>query len=299
MTEEDWRVLLDRIRDGKCTPFLGAGVNSGILPLGGQIARELAGEEGFPLSASDDLERVSQFIAVKYDDKVVPKGKILRRLRQEPRPDFSTVDPRLECLRALADLPLPVYMTTNYDDLMVEALRHTQPKKNPRREICRWSPGLNVASAFDGPGVYEPDEANPVVFHLHGSDEYEDSLVLTEDDYLDFLVNMARNEKMIPPRIQRSLTEASLLFIGYRLRDINFRVIYRGLVQKMDGSRRRLSVTVQVKPPDDSAKDSEPAAQKYFADYFEDLKVRVYWGTACEFARELRERWTKYHGTRV
>jgi len=90
--------------------------------------------------------------------------------------------------------------------------------------------------------VYEPDPFNPVVFHLHGSDENEDSLVLTEDDYLDFLVNMSRNERMLPPRIERALTEASLLFIGYRLRDVNFRVIYRGLVQKLDGSRRRLSI---------------------------------------------------------
>lgn len=294
MTEEDWRVLLGRIRDGKCTPFLGAGVNYGILPLGGQIAREWAKEEGFPLSTSDDLERVAQFIAVKYNDKVIPKGKILERLRQAPRPDFSQPDPRLDCLRSLAELPLPVYLTTNYDDLIVEALRHAQPTKTPRREVCRWSPGLNIASAFDGPGVYEPDATNPVVFHLHGSDEYEDSLVLTEDDYLDYLVDMSRNEEMLPPRIQRSLTEASLLFIGYRLRDINFRVIYRGLVQKMDGSRRRLSVTVQVRPPDDSAKDSEAAAEKYLTDYFKDLKVCVFWGTASDFAKELRDRWRKY-----
>lgn len=294
MTEQDWRLLLERIQDGRCTPFLGAGVNFGILPMGGQIAREWAREEGFPLSTSDDLERVAQFIAVKYDDNVAPKGRILRLLRQAPRPDFSQPDPRLDCLRALAELPLPVYLTTNYDNLMVEALRHAQPKKNPRRDVCRWSPDLNIASAFDGPRVYEPDASNPVVFHLHGSDECEDSLVLTEDDYLDFLVNMSRDQKLLPPRIHRALTEASLLFIGYRLRDINFRVIYRGLVQKMDGSRRRLSVTVQVRPPDDSAKDSEAAAEKYLTDYFKDLKVRVFWGTASEFARDLRDRWRRF-----
>ncbi len=294
MNDDDWTVLLGRIKDGKCTPFLGAGVNHGILPLGGDIAKEWARQDAFPLSCSDDLARVAQFIAVKYDDSMRPKEEILKRLRREARPDFSQPDDRLECLRALAELPLPVYLTTNYDDLMVEALKHTAPPKIPRRELCRWHRGLKtVPSVFGAATRYTPDHANPVVFHLHGSDEYSNSLVLTEDDYLDFLVSISRNQKILPPRIQEALTDASLLFIGYRLRDINFRVIYRGLVQSMDGSQRRLSVTVQVRPPDDSAGDPA-AAEKFLTDYFGEMKVRVYWGTASEFAKELRDRWKRF-----
>ena len=292
MTDEDWNVLLDRIGEGKCTPFLGAGVNYGILPLGGQIARGWAEKEGFPLRCSEDLASVAQFLAVKYNDPVFPKDRILRQLASEKKPDFSRPDERLDCLCALADLPLPVYLTTNYDNLMVEALRHADTKKNPRREVCRWHKGLkSVPSVFGA--KYTPDYANPVVFHLHGSDEHVQSLVLTEDDYLDFLVNVSRNQKILPPRIQEALTNASLLFVGYRLRDINFRVIYRGLVQSMDGSQRHLSVTVQVKPPDDHAGDPEKA-EKFLTDYFEELKVRVYWGTAAQFAKELRDRWRTF-----
>lgn len=293
MNEEDWKVLLARIKEGKCTPFLGAGVNYGVLPLGGEIAREWATQDAFPLRSSEDLAGVAQFIAVKYGDPMYPKDRILARLKGEKKPDFSQADNRLECLRALAELPLPVYLTTNYDDLMVQALRHADPPKNPRREVCRWHRGLRpVASVFGAATRYTPDHANPVVFHLHGSDEYSNSLVLTEDDYLDFLVSISRNQKILPPRIQEALTDASLLFIGYRLRDINFRVIYRGLVQSMDGSQRRLSVTVQVKPPEEHAGDPA-AAEKFLTDYFGEMKVRVYWGTAREFAKELRDRWTK------
>jgi hypothetical protein len=291
MDEGDWKVLLDRVKQGQCTPFLGAGVNYGILPLGGEIAHDWAAEHGFPLRSSDDLSSVAQFVAVKYD-AMYPKDRILDRLRAAKRPDFKKPDERLECLGALAELPLPVYLTTNYDDLMVQALRHTNPPKNPRREICRWHRDLRKG-APRGAELYNPDYANPVVFHLHGSDEYRNSLVLTEDDYLDFLVNISRNQKLLPPRIQQALTQASLLFIGYRLRDINFRVIYRGLVQSMDGSQRSLGVTVQVKPPDDHVGD--PAdAEKFLTDYFDEMKVRVYWGTATEFAKELRDRWRNY-----
>jgi hypothetical protein len=294
MNDEDWKILLGRIKDGKCTPFLGAGVNHGILPLGGQIAREWASEDAFPLRSSDDLPAVAQFIAVKYGDSMYPKDRILARLGGEKKPDFSQSDQRLDCLRALAELPLPVYLTTNYDDLLVQALRHAQPPKNPRRELCKWHGGLKlVPTVFGAASKYKPDQANPVVFHLHGSDEYSRSLVLTEDDYLDFMVNISRNQKILPPRIQEALTDASLLFIGYRLRDINFRVIYRGLVQSMEGSLRRLNVTVQMKPPDDHAGDTD-AAEKYLIEYFDDLKVRVYWGTASQFANELLDRWRNF-----
>ena len=299
MNTDDWNLLLGRIKDGKCTPFLGAGVNYGILPLGGRIAQDWAAQEGFPLRSSEDLANVAQFLAVKYDDPMYPKERILKQLALDKKPDFSQPDEHLDCLRALAGLPLPVYLTTNYDDLMVEALRHTDPPKNPRREFCRWHKGLkSLPSVFGAAARYTPDYANPVVFHLHGSNDYVESLVLTEDDYIDFLVNVSRRQKLLPPRIQEAMTNASLLFIGYRLKDINFRVIYRGLVQSMDGSQRRLSVTVQVTPPDDHAGAPEKAEQ-FLTDYFDELKVRVYWGTAAQFAKELRYRWTTFHDGRA
>ncbi len=291
MNERDWELLLDRIKDGKCTPFLGAGINYGVLPLGGDIAKEWSQQYGFPLGDSDNLASVAQFMAVNYNDSMFPKEKILERLGR-PKPDFAKQDERLEGLIALAELPLPVYLTTNYDDLMVQALKHKG--KDARRELCRWHKNLKtVRSAFDGAAGYEPTPANPVVFHLHGYDAETQSLVLTEDDYLDFLVNISRNQKILPSRIQRALTDASLLFIGYRLQDINFRVIYRGLVQSMDGSQRRLNVTVQL-PPSEGGRTSE-AAQEYLTHYFGSLNVRVYWGTATQFAKELSERWSRFH----
>lgn len=286
LTEEDWETLLSKIKDGQCTPFLGAGVNYGILPMGSQIAREWAIEESFPLKSDDDLASVAQFIAVKHDP-MFTKKKLLGRLDREPRPDFSNPDSRLDCLLTLASLPLPIYLTTNYDDLMVEALRHTGGKK-PRREICRWHDLMkSIPSALAG--KYHPSSEAPLVFHLHGSDEVVQSLVLTEDDYLAFLVNVSKNRKLLPPRIEDALTTTSLLFIGYRLRDINFRVIHRGLVQSLDPSLRSRSITVQISPPDD-CKEDPSSAMKYLKNYFDKLNASVYWGTAAEFAQELRKR---------
>jgi hypothetical protein len=112
MTEDDWNVILGRVEAGRCTPFLGAAANYGILPLGSQIAQERALEFGFPLDSSGDLATVAQFSAVKHNDPVFPKDKILERFAKEKDPHFSKRDERLDCLRALAELPLPVYWET-------------------------------------------------------------------------------------------------------------------------------------------------------------------------------------------
>jgi hypothetical protein len=287
LEDGDWEILLRRIRDGKCTPFLGAGVNAGVLPLGADIARKWAAQYRYPLDDTWDLARVAQFLAVRWRDKMFPKEEVVKAFEGTAPPDFlMTGVPQ----GVLADLPLPVYMTTNYDDFMAGALRSRN--KSPQTEVCRWNSLLKQeTSIFDSPTGFRPTVANPLVYHLHGHQDKIESIVLTEDDYLDFLVNISRDHRLLPARIQEALTGASLLFVGYRLADWNFRVIFRGLVTQMESSLRRISVAVQLPP---NADDAERAAQKYLTEYFDDIKVRVYWGTAEEFIAELRARWEAF-----
>jgi SIR2-like domain len=290
--DRDWEILLRRIQDGKCTPFLGAGVNYGVLPLGSEIAQKWADDFQYPLEDRYDLARVAQFLAVIHRDPMLPKEEILKWFEHVGAPDFMRAD---EPHSVLAELPLPIYMTTNYDDFMLKALMSRG--KDARRELCRWNALLKKRpSVFDAGTGFHPTPANPVVFHLHGHNEVPESLVLTEDDYLDFLVNISRQQDLLPPRIQEALTGASLLFIGYRLADWDFRVLFRGLVTSTEGSLRRISVAVQLPP---EAQEHEGlAAQSYLTDYFEEIKVRVYWGTAQEFVSELRERWRGFRHDR-
>ena len=138
LDENDWELLLSRIKDEKCTPFIGAGACFGSLPLGYEIANILAEEYGYPLADYHNLARVAQFIALKFDDSMFPKEKILRRFfKKIEYPKFEEPD---EPHGVLADLPLPIYITTNYDDFMVEALKRR--KKDPHREMCLWNKEL-------------------------------------------------------------------------------------------------------------------------------------------------------------
>ena len=288
LEEADWDTLLRRIKRRKCTPFLGAGACCAVLPLGSDIAQEWAQKYCYPLKDPGDLVKVAQFLAVERGDPMFPKEEILDQFfTGVAPPDFTDPD---EPHGVLADLPLPIYMTTNYDDFMVQALKSRN--KDPKRELCCWNKYLkdqlkDQPSIFESEPGFDPTPANPVVFHLHGHDDVSESLVLTEDDYMDFLVNISRDQDLLPPRIQRALTGASLLFIGYRLADWTFRVLFRGLITSTEPSLRRISVTVQLPP-------ASTEVQKYMDKYFNRIDLRVYWGTAREFAAELRRRWEEF-----
>ncbi len=282
LVDDDWELLLQRIKSGSCTPFLGAGACAGTLPLGAEIAEKWAADYEYPLSDSDDLARVAQFLAVRRNDAIFPKERLSADFQGRGPPDFARPG---EPHATLAALPLPVYMTTNYDDFMLAALERAG--KQPKRELCRWnrSPALKEQRPVLTP-AFKPTAEAPVVFHLHGHLSIPESIVLTEDDYLDFLVAIAGEPKLLPHQIKKALAGASLLFVGYRLADWNFRVLHRGLVMAGEQSLRRLSVTVQLRPNDPE--------REYLEKYFGVMNVRVYWGTAQDFAEELAARWRDF-----
>jgi hypothetical protein len=302
LSDDNWTDLLSRIQSGRCTPFLGSGVNEGILPTGADLAKELAARERYPFGDFTNLQNVSQYLAVMHDP-MYPKEQTVALLREKlaawktPEEQERFFSTREAPLSILAALPFPVYITTNYDDLMIRALlAQKTPKKTPKRELCHWNKYIDTTdyikrnpSVFKSRRGFAPGQETPVVFHLHGHDEVPESLVLTEDCYCDFVANISRRKDAIPLRIQQALAGSSLLFIGYRLADFDFHVIYKGVVGQLEGSLRRGSVSVQI-----PREGSETMSQKrldYFVARFRPMKVSIFWGTAKEFARELWRRW--------
>jgi len=288
--EKDWDRLLGRIKEGKCTPFLGAGAAYGILPLGADIAKDWAEHYKYPFKDSNtDLARVAQFLAIDQDG-MFPKESIIKKFKDVKEPNYTEPD---EPHGLLADFGLPIYITTNYDNFMVQALRNKKFK--PVQESCRWNSILKKkVSVFDDRN-FKPSKENPVVYHLHGFLEEPESLVLTEDDYLDFLVNVSKDADIIPSAIQESLAKTSLLFIGYKLADVNFRVLLRGIIGYLEKSLTRSHISVQLMPGGDSVSQNEKdKAQAYLDEYFKKIDIKVYWGTSRDFTKELRSRWDKF-----
>lgn len=298
LDESDWNILIKRIHAKKCTPFIGAGACAGTLPLGSEIAREWAGEYGYPLNDTGDLARVSQFLALK--DPIFPKEEIQTRFKKVAPPDFTKPD---EPHALLADLNLPIYITTNYDSFMYLALKNRQ--RDPKRELCRWNKIIeNETSSVFGTKEDKADNgptpANPLVYHLHGHYDNPQSLVLTEDDYLNFLVNLStESQTVLPHAIRTALATTSLLFIGYSLSDWNFRVLFRGLIGSGGSSHAYPSIAVQLTPSSlsDNSENGKKRAQEYLNEYFttiQKVNVKVYWGDIKEFSTELRWRWENF-----
>jgi hypothetical protein len=141
-----------------------------------------------------------------------------------------------------------------------------------------------------------PVAAAPLVYHLHGSMDLPKSLVLTESDYLEFLVKITNSRdddalRIIPSAILSALTDNPLLFIGYSLQDWTFRVLFHGLLRTIPGIHRRRNVSVQLLPPvHRKEREVEDRARRYLTRYLEDWRISIFWGTATEFCQELRRR---------
>lgn len=298
LSPTQWGTLLEMIDRRLCTPFLGAGASFGPLPLAKDLALELLDEEErltatpCPLRDREDLAAAAQYVGVNRESMLSPKLRIATKIqaRQEATPDgyFDVED---EPHRVLADLRLPLYLTTNYDDFMVRALkRHRVPVL---REFLRWNEDL----ARDEPMTCEidPKEETPVVFHLHGHTETPASIVVSEDDYLDFLVSIsreiaaaslsARSTSPLPPSIRKKIRTTTLLFIGYSLKDVNFRLVLRGLVRPMAPSQGKFHLAVQYEG------NNGDELRNYLLRYFKSMfDLTVIFGTPRQFASELRRR---------
>jgi hypothetical protein len=208
-------------------------------------------------------------------------------------PSLSEFEPH----RVLASLRLPIYLTTNYDNFMFQAL--VEEGVSPVRAFARWNPDLfeSHASIFDDPiKNYEPSPERPLVFHMHGMWDAPETMVVTEDDYLDFLVHISKDlatgptdaskKAILPTRVRLALKKTSLLFIGYSLEDINFRVILRGLLGSLTPSGQHMNVSVQY------CEGAPGKLEKYVEKYFDRSlhRLSVFWYTAPDFCRELNGR---------
>lgn len=311
-----WATLLENIADGECTPFLGPGVTAGLLPSPVEIAQRLAEEYNYPFPATESLPRVAQFVGT-LDNRRLRKEIVRAKVagftarmgrKADPADRQLSLDQLVasvgwpngqqiaegEMHQQMAELNLPLFVTTNSDSFMTRALQAKNPAA--RRETVKWREPVSQGAArphfdLDPP----PSPATPVVLHLFGTDDDLLSMVLTEDDYLDYLARISRDyEYLLPTSVQDALASTTLLFLGYRLEDLDLKVILRGLLSNLDLERwGMLHVAVQIEAETaDQARQQE--VTRFFQRYFANSKIDVYWGSTQQFIADLHARWQEY-----
>jgi hypothetical protein len=321
-----WTRLLDNIDDDLCVPFLGPRTNAGILPRPETLARRLAQENQYPLADSTNLASVAQFEAYKDPGAFrrsylrLLKESIYRSLGLEPTSDalkgltkssltkltaelkWAERSRAIEACRIyhqLAALELPLYVTTNADSFMTEALA-ARPNLQVRRISPRWD--NNAADAKPPPLDPLPSNLTPYVLHLNGCDREDDSgettqIAVSEDDYLGKFVRLARDQgQILPARVVTQLSQSSWVFLGYKLSDWEFRVVLQGLLQSIAQLNpvAKLHVGVQLDAGDSSADLDEESVQAYVQEYLgRRFQITVYWGSPAQFVAELHEHFEK------
>lgn len=191
-----------------------------------------------------DLLRVSQYVALASGS-----GELYRDLHKIFDADY----PPTSLHRFLANLPSAfkimgcpkpelLIVTTNYDDLMERAFKDAKQSfdtvvyvasGDSQGRFLHWPPqGKPVL--IEEPNTYcgFSLEQRPVLLKIHGainrSNPKQDSYVIKEDDYIDYLARTTDVANVVPSILVTKLKESHLLFLGYSLSDWNLRVmLYR------------------------------------------------------------------------
>lgn len=204
----------------------------------------------------------------------------------------------------LARLALPIYLTTSYHSFMEHAL--TVYNRRPISAVYCWSDRLERLMQRDyshylvEPDL-EPKVAEPLVFHLYGIDEYRDSLVLNEDNFFEYIEHISDDLERIDVDTEKrtglpttvttrlSLSNDSLLLLGYNLNDWDFRVAFHTAVQRLTKRQQELSLLVQFEPGfgDDLDDDTKERIRHYLTRYAQANRFGIYWGSVDDFLKQL------------
>lgn len=327
-----WDTLLNYIEEGVCTPVVGAGVTEDLFGSQRDMARHWAELYRYPRSASlqEDLPQVAQFRAattapanariellaslhrelVERYHKKVPElkrdGELWDLISQVGR--WKRKNEPDDLHQILADLHCPLYLTTNPDQLLADALKERGEVDDVHERSFDWvSPNPAPDPLFAESSDYWPVREKPLVYHLFGSYAKNPrtkkpdlrSLVLSQDDYFQYLTAMVRNDKSVPTPVRDALTNSALMFVGFHLLDWNFRILFQSILLREGAAGNTYShVAVQVDPEEGEFQDPEMARR-----YLERIgrpnkwELSIYWGGTAKFLRELRTRLQARHPT--
>lgn len=214
--------LVEQLRKGNVILFCGAGISAseGGLPGGSQLTQELIDRAHLDELKGRPLPEVAQAYELRMG-----RHSLIAYLAS--RIEDSCYEPS-PVHHLIAALPFKGIITTNWDNLLEEALY--QAKK----------PTLKVVRDTDIPFA---DDEKVLLIKLHGSIEQKDSIVVTGDDYYDVFAHLPETAK----EVSAYFAKKTILFLGFGLADDDFGRLYREVVRHL-GRHQRRAYAVQLTP---------------------------------------------------
>lgn len=285
---EQYDSLASRIMGGNCVLVLGPDAStvsggSEEIPIYTAFARRLADDVSKRLSEeqrsdlnADDLRHVSQIWQEINRNSAMLQQKCQRFYEQ-----YSSET--TEFHRNIAALPFQVCVTTTPDDFLYNAM--TLAKKTPVRNFYNFKRSQEFR-------ISEFSVENPLIYHLYGHREKPESLVITENDLIDFLTNVIRKSPPLPEQITGILSrpDSSCLFVDLGFKNWYLRVLMRSL-----GLMNHTEKSVALEPPEFFAQSKQHQAMLYFS---AGNTMEFQQESLNEFAVRLRYAYEAMAGTR-
>ncbi len=327
---EKWVTICAQVEKGEFIPILGPELGEDLFGGSRELASRLAKRHAFPLEEHEryDLSKVAQYLSATQNRKYPPEAVKEQFLRDvagwlgiienaTPLPLSELLDRVVErCgeghpYKLLAELPASVYVNADYTGLMARFLRASEGRKSPETVLTCWRADPGVAegknlrparvASVPRPKNAIPTMDKPWVYHMFGSFADPEMMVLTEDDFFDYLI---ASKNLLLPSLVGRLNQSSLLFLGFRLDDWRFRVLLRMIVSS-EGTKTTEGLShvgVQVNPDEQSLGDVK-RARKYLEDYCrgqgDGPPLSIYWGSAEDFLAELQKQRARRAGETV
>ncbi len=261
------RNIASAVRNGKCILFLGSASHAAsppnsiysypeaeCPPVGSQLSERLAKKCGYPDEDRWNLQRVSWY----YEWQSGFRSELVREVSdavhkrsldvQGPEGETSAELKPSPVLRGLAELGFPIVITTNYDQLYEKALDAASSLGATRTYTkCVYSPIHTVRTEDCAP---KPSGATPYLLKIHGDLDEPDSIVITDEDYIQFILRMSDKDPYRPvgEKVRYFLKTWPTLFIGYRLSDYNLRLLFKMLRRQLGEAMIPPSFAVDLKP---------------------------------------------------
>ncbi|MCP4657024.1 MAG: CHAT domain-containing protein [bacterium] len=302
-----WKSIVGSVRRQRFVPVLGPDACEHLFGSIRELAHSLARDHDFPLvpHQTHDLAKVAQFLSVD-ESPTEARDALVRQLHREilkRNPDLDADTRQLglgklldavvkqrgddnDPMRILTDLAAPLYVNASPDPVLFKTLKDAG--RTPTLLVSNWrrTPENHPAEPLC---EHDPSRERPVVYQPFGIFGKWDSVVLTEDDFLDYLI-AASTYRLMPRVVRSTLVESSLLFLGFPLDDWAFRVLFR-MIMTLNSTARLESnahVGVQVDPEEYGPADVE-RTRRYLARYFSAApRIEIYWGRVADFLEDLR-----------
>lgn len=255
--DDELEYLKEQIAAHECILFLGSAVHvppppqltqfnyppENAPPVGSQLSKLLAEKSDYPGGDWWNLQRVSQYFETEKKSRFLLVDEIKKAVdkNREPSP----------ILRMLADLEFPIVITTNYDHLYEKALEQKAKAENIATpyEVSVYNPNINnKVKTVDCPRT--PNPKQPYILKIHGDIDTRESIVLTDEDYIQFVLRMSDKPPFHPfgNNVLAHLMKWPTLFVGYSLMDYNLRLLFKTLRWKLDAARIPPNYSVDKKP---------------------------------------------------